>query len=130
MLDDKLLSILVCPEDRGRLLLVDDEFLYNPRLRRAYRIDDGIPVLLVDEATTVMAMGRLNDVWDQLFPVERHRIANLMIERIDLVHIGEVQGIKVKWRELGWDADVVRERAGAYRAPGGAAFRANGPADR
>jgi site-specific DNA recombinase len=58
----------------------------------------------VDEATTVMAMGRLNDVWDRLFPVERHRIANLMIERIDLVHVGEVQGIKVKWRELGWDA--------------------------
>jgi hypothetical protein len=57
----------------------------------------------IDEATTVMAMGRLNDVWDQLFPVERHRIANLMIERIDLVHIGEMQGIKVKWRELGWD---------------------------
>ena len=57
----------------------------------------------IDEASTVMAMGRLNDVWDQLFPVERHRIANLMIERIDLVHIGEVQGIKVKWRELGWD---------------------------
>ena len=57
----------------------------------------------VDEATTVMAMGRLNDVWDQLFPVERHRIANLMVERIDLVHIGEVQGIKVKWRELGRD---------------------------
>ena len=58
----------------------------------------------IDEATAVMAMGRLNDVWDQLFPVERHRIANLMIERIDLVHVGEVQGIKVKWRELGWDA--------------------------
>lgn len=58
----------------------------------------------IDEATTVMAMGRLNDVWDQLFPVERHRIANLMIERIDLVHVGEVQGIKVKWRELGWNA--------------------------
>ena len=58
----------------------------------------------IDEASTVMAMGRLNDIWDQLFPVERHRIANLMIERIDLVHVGEVQGIKVKWRELGWDA--------------------------
>ncbi len=57
----------------------------------------------IDEASTVMAMGRLNDVWDHLFPVERHRIANLMIERIDLVHVGEVQGIKVKWRELGWD---------------------------
>ena len=58
----------------------------------------------IDEATTVMAMGRLNNVWDQLFPVERHRIANLMIERIDLVHAGEVQGIKVKWREVGWNA--------------------------
>jgi hypothetical protein len=68
-------------------------------VRRIQR--DGAPV---DEATTVMAMGRLNDVWDQLFPVERHRIANLMIEQVDLVHAGEVQGIKVTWRELGWDA--------------------------
>ncbi|MCW2686552.1 MAG: hypothetical protein JWR37_1442 [Mycobacterium sp.] len=53
MLDEKLLSILVCPADRGPLLLVDDELLYNPRLRRAYRIDDGIPVLLIDEAVDV-----------------------------------------------------------------------------
>jgi uncharacterized protein YbaR (Trm112 family) len=53
VLDDKLLSILVCPQDRGPLLLVDDECLYNPRLRRAYRIDDGIPVLLIDEAVNV-----------------------------------------------------------------------------
>ena len=49
-LDEKLLDILVCPQDRGALLLIGDEYLYNPRLRRAYRIDDGIPVLLVDEA--------------------------------------------------------------------------------
>ena len=53
MLDEKLLNILVCPEDRGPLLLVDDEFLYNPRLRRAYRIEDGVPVLLIDEAVSV-----------------------------------------------------------------------------
>lgn len=53
MLDEKLLSILVCPQDRGPLLLIDDEALYNPRLRRSYRIEDGIPVLLVDEAVTV-----------------------------------------------------------------------------
>jgi uncharacterized protein YbaR (Trm112 family) len=53
LLDTKLLSILVCPQDRGPLLLVGQEFLYNPRLRRAYRIDDGIPVLLVDEAVTI-----------------------------------------------------------------------------
>ena len=54
MLDDKLRSILVCPDDGGPLLLIgDDELLYNPRLRRAYRIEDGIPVLLVDEAAAV-----------------------------------------------------------------------------
>jgi uncharacterized protein len=53
VLDEKLLNILVCPQDRGPLLLVGDEFFYNPRLRRAYRIEDGIPVLLIDEAVTV-----------------------------------------------------------------------------
>jgi uncharacterized protein len=52
MIDETLLSILVCPSDRGPLLLVD-QLLYNPRLRRAYRIEDGIPVLLVDEAIEV-----------------------------------------------------------------------------
>lgn len=34
-------------------MLVGDRLLYNPRLRRAYRIDDGIPVLLVDEAVDI-----------------------------------------------------------------------------
>jgi uncharacterized protein YbaR (Trm112 family) len=56
MLDDSLLRILVCPADRGPLMLVDRDgvqLLYNPRLRRAYRIDDGIPVLLIDEARDV-----------------------------------------------------------------------------
>jgi uncharacterized protein YbaR (Trm112 family) len=52
VLDQKLLGILVCPLDRGPLLLAGD-LLYNPRLRKAYRIDDGIPVLLVDEAVDV-----------------------------------------------------------------------------
>jgi uncharacterized protein len=52
MIDEKLLSILVCPADRGPLLYVEN-VLYNPRLRRAYRIDDGIPVLLIDEAIDV-----------------------------------------------------------------------------
>ncbi len=55
-MDRKLLDILVCPADRGPLLLVDDgadSVLYNPRLRKVYRIEDAIPVLLVDEATDV-----------------------------------------------------------------------------
>jgi uncharacterized protein YbaR (Trm112 family) len=53
VLDERLRAILVCPEDRGPLLLIGDEFLYNPRLRRAYRIEAGVPVLLVDEAVTI-----------------------------------------------------------------------------
>jgi hypothetical protein len=55
-------------------------------------------------------MGRLNDVWEQLFTVERHRIANLMIERADLVCDGELKGVRVRWRELGWD-DLIGEFA-------------------
>jgi uncharacterized protein YbaR (Trm112 family) len=53
VLDQRLRGLLVCPQDRGPLLLVGEEFLYNPRLRRAYRIDAGVPVLLISEATTV-----------------------------------------------------------------------------
>ncbi|MDT5092057.1 MAG: uncharacterized protein QOH60_1420 [Mycobacterium sp.] len=49
MLDAKLLTLLVCPADRGPLVYVDD-MLVNPRLRRVYRIEDGIPVLLIHEA--------------------------------------------------------------------------------
>ncbi|HMT48879.1 Trm112 family protein [Dietzia sp. UBA5065] len=52
-IDDRLLEILACPEDKGPLLLAGQDTLYNPRLRRAYRIDDGIPVLLVDESRQV-----------------------------------------------------------------------------
>ena len=53
-LDPQLLEILACPEDKGPLLYFEDEdLLYNPRLQRKYRIDDDIPVMLVDEATTV-----------------------------------------------------------------------------
>ncbi|MGW1888953.1 Trm112 family protein [Streptomyces sp. NPDC002004] len=45
--DDPLLRILACPLDKGPLhLLVPDQALYNPRLRRRYPIVDGIPQLL------------------------------------------------------------------------------------
>ncbi|TPG32145.1 Trm112 family protein [Mycolicibacterium hodleri] len=53
MLDQRLRSLLVCPEDRGPLLVVGDELLYNPRLRRAYRIENGVPVLLISDAVTI-----------------------------------------------------------------------------
>ena len=53
-LDAALLEILACPDDKGPLYYVEDEeLLYNPRLRRAYEIRDGIPVMLVDEARSV-----------------------------------------------------------------------------
>ncbi|XGU20325.1 Trm112 family protein [Rhodococcus sp. 3Y1] len=52
-IDSTLLSILACPQDKGPLLLVGDELLYNLRLRRAYPIENGIPVLLIDEARDV-----------------------------------------------------------------------------
>jgi len=53
-LDPRLLDILACPEDKGPLLYFEEEsFLYNPRLKRRYRIDDDIPVMLIDEADTV-----------------------------------------------------------------------------
>jgi site-specific DNA recombinase len=54
----------------------------------------------VDEAQVVLAMSRLGDVWEWLFPAERHRIVNLMIERVDLIR----DGLKIKWRGLGWKA--------------------------
>lgn len=45
--DDPLLKILVCPLDKGELILLEDEnALYNPRLRRRYPIVDDIPQLL------------------------------------------------------------------------------------
>jgi uncharacterized protein YbaR (Trm112 family) len=55
-LDPKLLEILACPEDKGPLLYFDDESaLYNPRLKRRYRVQDDIPIMLIDEAETVDA---------------------------------------------------------------------------
>ncbi len=54
LLDPRLLEILACPEDKGPLLYFPDESaLYNPRLKRRYPIREGIPVMLIDEATTL-----------------------------------------------------------------------------
>ena len=53
-LDQRLLDILACLEDKGPLLyFADDSVLYNPRLQRTYAITDDIPVLLIDEATNL-----------------------------------------------------------------------------
>ncbi len=53
-LDPALLEILACPEDKGPLYYLESEgVLYIPRLRRAYEVRDGIPVMLIPEANAV-----------------------------------------------------------------------------
>ena len=53
-LEDALLDILVCPIDkRGLLYFAGDALLYNPRLRRLYRIEGGIPLMLANQAVPV-----------------------------------------------------------------------------
>ena len=55
-LDPDHLSLLCCPESKQPLLYVpagvagDAESLFCPASRLRYRIDDGIPILLVEEA--------------------------------------------------------------------------------
>jgi uncharacterized protein len=51
-LDPALLQILACPKDKGPLYYIDaEDLLYNPRERLVYPIRDGIPVMLIDEAS-------------------------------------------------------------------------------
>lgn len=51
-LDQRLLDILACPQDKGPLYyLADEAALYNPRLQLRYDVRDDIPVMLIDEAT-------------------------------------------------------------------------------
>jgi uncharacterized protein YbaR (Trm112 family) len=48
--------VLACPIDKEALLYFpDDGVLYNPRLRRSYPIEAGIPVLLADHSTIASA---------------------------------------------------------------------------
>ena len=68
-LDAALLAILACPDDKGPLYYIESEaVLYNPRLKRTYEVRDGIPVMLVEEATT-------------LTDAEHERLAALVAER-------------------------------------------------
>lgn len=52
--DPGLQSILVCPADLGPLVWrLEEGVVYNPRSRRGYRIDHGVPRLLVSESFDV-----------------------------------------------------------------------------
>jgi uncharacterized protein YbaR (Trm112 family) len=50
-LDARLLEILVCPKSRAPLIYFEaEEFLFCPESRLRYRIEDGVPVMLIEEA--------------------------------------------------------------------------------
>ena len=64
MLPKELVDILVCPKSKAALLYFprgeknDDEgagFLVCPSSRLRYRIENGVPVMLVEEATELPA---------------------------------------------------------------------------
>ena len=52
MIDNILLQILVCPETKSKLILVDNE-LVSSESKLAYPIRDGIPILLKEEARLI-----------------------------------------------------------------------------
>ena len=52
MIDKKLLQILVCPETKSKLILVDNE-LVSSESKLAYPIRAGIPILLKEEARPI-----------------------------------------------------------------------------
>jgi DNA invertase Pin-like site-specific DNA recombinase len=52
----------------------------------------------LDEPQIVLALSRLGDIWEKLYPNEQYRIVQLMIERVDLAS----EGLRIRWRQLGW----------------------------
>lgn len=51
MIDPELLNILCCPESKADLILDDETLVSTDRkTRRRYRIEDNIPVMLIDES--------------------------------------------------------------------------------
>jgi uncharacterized protein len=60
---DDLIALLVCPESRAPLIHFpggtpgagDAEFLLCPASRLRYRIEDGLPIMLIEEAERLAA---------------------------------------------------------------------------
>ncbi len=64
--DEKLLEILVCPESKAPLLLEGDHLVStDPKTRRSYRIEDDIPIMLIEEAEVLP-----EETWRSI--LERH----------------------------------------------------------
>lgn len=53
MIDETILEIICCPQDKQYLHYVPGAVFYNPRLRVAYPIRDGIPLLLAQDTISI-----------------------------------------------------------------------------
>lgn len=50
MIDKELLDILACPCCKGDLELIDGPLLHSPSCGLKFKIEDDIPIMLIDEA--------------------------------------------------------------------------------
>lgn len=53
----------------------------------------------LSEPEVLLPMRRLATMWQQLFPVEQCRLAQLLIERVVIAD----GGLEIVWRDLGWE---------------------------
>ncbi len=66
-IDQKLLEILVCPDTKAELVLEGETLVStDPETRRRYRIDDNIPVMLIEESEVLT-----EDEWKKI--MKKHR---------------------------------------------------------
>lgn len=66
----------------------------------------------ISEPEVVLPMRRLATMWQQLFPVEQCRLAQLLIERV-VVADG---GLEIVWRDQGWQELAVELMPGTIGA--------------
>jgi DNA invertase Pin-like site-specific DNA recombinase len=66
----------------------------------------------ITETEVVLPLRQLGLVWEQLFPAERQRIVQLLIERVTL----REEGVEIVWREVGWHTLAGEMRPGTIGA--------------
>jgi hypothetical protein len=64
------------------------------------------------EPEVVLPLRPMGQVWAQLFPAERQRIVQLLVERVTL----RDEGIEITWRESGWHTLAGELRPGTIGA--------------
>jgi DNA invertase Pin-like site-specific DNA recombinase len=64
------------------------------------------------EPEVVLPLRQMGQVWAQLFPAERQRIVQLLVERVTL----REEGIEITWRDTGWHALAREMRPGTIGA--------------